>query len=125
MVTPVYAALLALVFVFLSLRTLMLRRITKITVGTDNNVTLTRAVRAHANFVEYTPLAIILIYMLEAQQHNVFLIHALCIALLLGRAIHAFGISQTQENIRYRVVGMALTLACIISASIRILLNVV
>ena len=123
MITPLYAAVLALIYTFLSVRTLRLRRMKKVIVGDSDDIELTRAVRAHSNFAEYTPIAIILIYLLEVQGQSTVIIHALGVALVLGRIIHAWGISQVQENIRFRVAGMALTLACIISASLRLLLG--
>lgn len=123
MLTPVYAAILALVFVFLSVRTLRLRQKKRIIIGSQDDQQLARAIRAHSNFAEYTPIALILIYMLEAQTQSTVLIHILGLALIAGRLIHAFGISQITENIRFRVAGMALTFACIISASIRLLIN--
>ena len=123
MITPIYAAILALIFVFLSVRTLRFRQKKKIIIGSDNDQELARAVRAHSNFAEYVPIGLILIYMLEAQTESTVLIHVLGIVLIAGRLIHAYGISQTTENIRFRVAGMALTFACIISASLRLLFN--
>jgi len=123
MISPIYAAILALIYVFLSVRTLRLRRIKKVIVGTNDDIVLIRAIRAHSNFAEYAPIAIILLFLLEAQEQSPVLIHALGLALIAGRIIHAFGISQTAENVRFRVAGMALTLACIISASLRLLIS--
>jgi uncharacterized membrane protein YecN with MAPEG domain len=42
----------------------------------------------------------------------------LCATLLIGRLLHACGISQIEENNRYRVAGMALTFTTIVSASL-------
>lgn len=123
MITPFYAAVLALIYTFLSVRTLRLRRMKRIIVGDGDDMVLTRAVRAHSNFAEYTPIAILLIYFLEVQSQGTVIVHALGCVLILGRVIHAWGISQTNENIRFRVAGMALTLACIISASLRLLIS--
>jgi len=123
MITPTYAAVLALIFVFLSVRTLRLRQKKKILIGNQSDQELARAVRAHSNFAEYAPIAIILVYMLETQTQSTLLIHVLCLALIVGRVIHAYGISQPTENIRFRVAGMALTFGCIISASLRLLIS--
>ncbi len=118
-----YAPLLALFYVALSVRTLLLRRKHQIGVGNGGNIHLSRAARAHANFAEYVPIALILIYLLEQSIGSNLRIHLLCIALLLGRMIHAFGISREPENIRLRVIGMALTFTVIISASVHLLLQ--
>ena len=55
MITPLYAAIIALIFVVLSFRTLLLRRRLGIAIGTGENPILTRAIRVHSNFAEYVP----------------------------------------------------------------------
>ena len=56
-----YAALLALLFVALSWRTIGLRRRYCVAVGDGGQPELLRAMRVHANFAEYVPLALLLI----------------------------------------------------------------
>jgi uncharacterized membrane protein YecN with MAPEG domain len=119
-VTPVYAAVFAFVFVLLSVRTLLLRRRLGVAIGHAEQPALARAVRAHANFVEYVPLALILIFFFETTVGSGIGIHILCALLLLGRLSHAYGISQLTEDYKFRVLGMALTFTTIISAAARI-----
>lgn len=120
-VTPLYAALLALVFVALSIRTIRLRRRYRVGVGDGNHAELQRAMRVHANFAEYVPLALLLIYFAETGGAPLPLIHILAITLSCSRLLHAYGVSQVRENYRYRTVGMALTFTVIISASLLLL----
>ena len=40
------------------------------------------------------------------------------LALLVGRLIHAFGVSQENETFRYRTAGMSLTFIAIAAASV-------
>ncbi len=117
-ITPKYAAILALLFVALSVRTLRLRRKLKIGIGHGENDVMQRAIRAHANFAEYAPLTLLLIMMLEANQLGAWLVHCLCICLLAGRVIHAYGVSQVSEVYNYRVAGMALTFTALGSAAL-------
>ena len=105
-------------FVALSVRTLLLRRCLKVAIGDGDQPTLARAARVHANFAEYVPLSLILVYFLETQAGASLWIHVLGSALVIGRITHAFGVSQIEENYRYRVTGMALTFTVILSASI-------
>ena len=107
--TALYAALLAIVFLILSLRVIRQRRQTQTALGTGNHPALERAARVHANFAEYTPLALLLIFLVESSGYSKPIIHALGAALLLGRCAHAFGVSQPNENFRFRVVGMMAT----------------
>jgi uncharacterized membrane protein YecN with MAPEG domain len=118
LITPFYAALLGLGFVTLSILTLRLRRKFKIALGDGGNQQLLRAIRVHSNFAEYVPLALILIYMTESISAPAWLIHFLCISLLFGRFSHAWGVSQTIEDFKFRVFGMAATFNAIITSSI-------
>ena len=75
-----------------------------------------RAMLAHANFAEYVPLALLLIYLVEVAPASAVLVHA------LGRALHAWGVSRSPEDFRFRVAGMSLTLASLLVASLYLLL---
>jgi hypothetical protein len=122
-VTPVYATLLGLLFIALSVRTIRLRRKHQVAVGDGDNSELRRAMRVHANFAEYVPLALLLIFFVELDGTPKWWVHALAIALVCGRVAHAWGVSQTKENFRYRVSGMVLTFGVIATAGLTILLT--
>jgi len=108
-ITPVYTAFLALLFLILSVRTLLLRKKLQIGVGDGGNAVLKRAARAHGNFSEYVPLALLLMTFSEVWAAPGWLLHGAGGCLCLGRSLHAYGISQPEENLRFRVSGMALT----------------
>lgn len=121
MITPVYAAVLALLFVFLSLRTIRFRRRFSVAIGDGDQNLLARASRAHGNFAEYVPIALLLIYFIETGAAMPTLVHALCLLLLAGRLIHAWGISQEKEILRFRVTGMLMTFSTLVIAAIALL----
>lgn len=112
-ITPLYASLLALLFVALSVRTLRLRKTLGIGIGDAGSVAMLRAMRVHSNFAEYVPLCLMLLGMTELQGAAPLLMHGLGIGLLAGRAAHAYGVSQTRENYAFRTFGMAMTLGTI------------
>lgn len=122
-ILPVYAALLALLFVLLSIRTIRTRHSRRVALGHGDDPAMLRAMRVHANFAEYVPLALLLIYFVEATSQTPWLVHLLGSALLLGRFCHAFGMSRTPENFRYRVVGMGLTFAVLLVSAAHILIT--
>lgn len=122
-ILPVYAALLALLFVLLSIRTICTRHNRKVALGHGDDPAMLRAMRVHANFAEYVPLALLLIYFVETSSHAPWLVHLLGSALLLGRLCHAFGMSRTPENFRYRVAGMGLTFTVILVSTVHILIT--
>ncbi|MGE3595783.1 MAG: MAPEG family protein [Dehalococcoidia bacterium] len=108
-VVALYAALLSLLFIGLSARTIGLRRRLQIGIGDAGSAEMLRAMRVYSNFAEYVPLALLLIYFAEVSGAPHALVHALGLSLLLGRLVHAYGVSQVNENFRFRVVGMVVT----------------
>lgn len=123
LVSPAYAGIFGVVFAFLSMRILLIRRLASVAIGTGDDPRVLGAVRAHGNFSEYVPIVLLLIYVKEAQGGGAVLIHALCLGLLLGRALHAYGVSQVAENYRFRVAGTVLTLVVVIGVSIQLLFD--
>jgi uncharacterized membrane protein YecN with MAPEG domain len=120
-ITPFYGAILALLFFALSVRTLRLRRKLKIPLGDGGNPQMLRAMRVHSNFAEYVPLALLLIFMLEAVSALPALAHVFAISLLLGRLSHAYGVGQSSEDYRYRVFGMTMTFTALLGPAIGLL----
>jgi uncharacterized protein len=108
-IVPTYAAILGLLFIFLSIRVIKTRRKERVAIGDGGNPRMQRAIAVHSNFAQYVPLALLLLAFLEMQQGPTMLIQILCVALLISRLLHAYGVSQMQENFRFRVVGMLMT----------------
>ena len=116
LLTPYYAALLALLYLALSIRTIRVRRQHRVPVGDGGAAALARAMRAHGNFAEYVPLTLLLLFFVETGGAS-----PLWVQLLSGRCLHAYGISQPQEDYRYRVSGMSLTFGALSGAAVLIL----
>ena len=121
MITPIYLALLALLFIVLSFKTINVRKKLQIGVGSGDSPELLRAMRVHANFSEYVPITLLLILSVELLNGPSVLVHALGVALLLGRLLHAYGVSNIKENLKFRVTGMLLTFATMLVSIITIL----
>lgn len=121
-ITPLYAALLGLIFIVLSVYTIRMRRRHRVAVGDGDHALLRRAIRVHANFAEYVPLALLLIYFVELDGGAVLRVHVLGGALICGRLLHAWGVSKERENFRYRTAGIILTFGVIIVACLMLLL---
>jgi uncharacterized protein len=124
-IIPVYAALLAFLFVYLSVRVIRIRGAVRIGIGSSGNAGLARAMRVQANFAEYVPFALIMMMMLELKGLMPLMLHGLGAALLAGRCIHAYGVAQDPENLRFRITGMMLTFAVILLAAVLLLWSVV
>jgi uncharacterized membrane protein YecN with MAPEG domain len=122
-ITPLYAGILGLGLAALGIRAILLGR--SLGIGADDAGTRkhNKAMQAFNNFTEYVPLALLLLWFLELRSESSVLIHALCLVFLVGRVIHAGGVSQVHEKYRFRVVGMGLTFFVVITASVRLLLG--
>jgi uncharacterized membrane protein YecN with MAPEG domain len=110
-VTAFYASVLALLFILLSARVIRHRRSAKVAVGDGGDVMLLRHMRVHANFAEYVPLALLLMALAESLHTWAWFLHLLGLALLAGRTLHAYGLSQRRETFQFRVAGMMATFA--------------
>jgi uncharacterized membrane protein YecN with MAPEG domain len=125
MFTPLYAAIFAIFFVFLSIRVIKQRRRNSVGIGNGDNIELSRAIRVHANFSEYVPFALVLLFLFETQTSAYYFssigVHFFGISLLIGRMIHAYGVSQVHENIRFRIAGMAITFCSFLLLALSIL----
>jgi len=122
-VVPFYAALLALLFVALSIRVVKTRRRERVAIGDGDNPRLRRIIGVHNNFAQYVPLALLLLTFVELAAAPLLLVHLLCLLLLIGRCVHAYGVSQDSENFRFRALGMRLTFAAIALAALYLLVT--
>jgi uncharacterized membrane protein YecN with MAPEG domain len=120
-VASIYASILALLFVALSIRTIRLRQKLQIGVGDGGNELMLRAMRVHSNFAEYVPLCLLLIYIVESSGANPLFVHLLGVILIIGRFSHAYGVSKQKENYRYRVFGMSMTFTTLIVSSLSLI----
>jgi hypothetical protein len=66
-IVPVYAAVLAFIYIVLSARVIQARRSAKVAIGTRGDVRLERKMRVHANFAEYVPFALLLATFMEME----------------------------------------------------------
>jgi uncharacterized protein len=112
-ITALYASLLAFLFLLLSARVISQRREARVEIGHGESRELMRRARVHANFAEYVPVALVLLICAESLKAPALALHVLGLGLVAGRAVHAYGLSQTPHNFRLRVLGMWLTLATI------------
>jgi uncharacterized membrane protein YecN with MAPEG domain len=123
MITPLYASLLAILFIVLSVLVIRQRRAFQVSIGSAGERDLERAMRVHANFAEYAPFALLLIFFTESLYGSGWIIHVLGGLLVVGRCLHAWGVSQSAENLRFRVFGMTLTFLVLAASAVAILLR--
>lgn len=90
-ITLCAAAAAAVINIWLSIRIGMIRTARKISIGDGGDMDLIARMRAQANFVENTPIVLVLVAAIElARMGNPFLLGAAAIY-LLGRVAHGIG----------------------------------
>jgi uncharacterized membrane protein YecN with MAPEG domain len=91
--------------------------------GTETAVSPLRiAIRSHANFAEYVPIALILLGGIEAAGANRTLCLILAAMLILGRLAHPIGMARKAPN-PFRAGGAMLTWTMIGIAAVEALLK--
>jgi len=104
-ITAFYASLLTLLFLVLSFNVIRLRRKLKVGVGDGGEKSLIKAIRIHANFAEYMPLALILLAGFELSGADSLWLHIFGSVLFIGRVLHALGLSKSIGTSKARVLG--------------------
>ena len=94
----------------------------EVSLGDGEQKDLNRRIRAHANFMETVPLAVILLWIGEIHVFAPQIVHAFGVTLIVSRLLHAFGmIVPRRSTNRFRQSGMVLTMTMIGVASLWIL----
>ena len=119
--TAVYAAVLGLLGAILTVNVIVNRARSKVLYGDGGHETLMLAIRAHCNFAEQVPLAVILVGLVEAFTWRSSVIHGLGIVLLAARLLSAWGLATTPTLSFGRQAGATLTVLVVVVASALVL----
>ena len=125
MAVGLYAALLAIWLIVLSLRVIALRgspAFTWFSFRNQGDISLQRAIRGHGNLTEYAPIFLILLYLVEKSGFDVIGVHWYGSVFVLGRLMHAVCFGFLEKNMFLRVGGTILTLFPILGLSVVLLL---
>jgi uncharacterized membrane protein YecN with MAPEG domain len=117
-ITALYAALLALWYLVLSARVVMLRGKGMPSLGDGGHEPLLRRMRGHGNFAEYVPLLLLMLGILELGHLPARWLHALGIALVVARVLHGVALSFTAGWKFGRFWGTALTFALLLANAV-------
>jgi uncharacterized membrane protein YecN with MAPEG domain len=110
-------ALAAIILQWLGWRCGKLRMSENILHGDGGHGLLARRMRAMANFTEYTPIALLLVLVLDLARQDGWALALLSLAFLLGRVLHAIGM-DAETAARPRMVGMLLTMPVLVILSV-------
>jgi hypothetical protein len=106
---------LALINFWLAMRIGRLRYGAKVDIGHGGHDPLERRMRAHANFVEYAPLMLILIAVIELAVGESAWLGLAAGALVIGRVLHPFGMDGWRPG---RIAGFGLTALAMVTLAV-------
>ena len=111
-VTSFSAAFLGVLLVVLTILTIIARQRFQVILADDGKRALLKIIRAHANLIEYAPIFLILLGLVELNHllsgFWLFLTAGLFIA---GRFLHAISMLFIEpKTLKFRILGMLLTL---------------
>ena len=116
-------AILLFIFIALSFNAAFTRRKSGLAVGEGDNETLLRAVRAHGNFTEFTPMFLISLFLIDHISKNCEYILVIGSGFILGRIFHAFSMFLKKGILR--VAGMMLTFIPLISNFVYLIIKLI
>jgi uncharacterized protein len=121
-ITLATTAVLALLTSVLAIMVIIQRVRLKIEWGDGGNPVMTQAVRAHANFAEHVPMALLAIATSEVTGTSRTLIFVCASALVFARVLSAVGLSRSLGSSISRQAGASITIAVTVIAAITSLL---
>ena len=122
-ITPLYGAVFGLFYVLLGFNVIRLRMTERVAYGDAGNKDLVKAIRIHANFAEYVPFALVLMWFVETMTFSTTPVFWYGAVLLLGRVLHVFGMAYPKTMMLCRQLGMIATFAVILIASITLIIH--
>lgn len=121
-ITALYAALSGFLVIALAANVVRYRLGKKVSLGDGGHKEVTRAIRAHGNTVEYIPLALILMALLELNGGGDTALHLYGILLVGGRLLYGYGllVPKSSANLA-RQLGVVTSWLVILGAAVQLL----
>jgi uncharacterized membrane protein YecN with MAPEG domain len=120
--TAPYFTAFGLLTIYHAARVILQRVRHKVSLGDGGVEELERMIRVFGNHSEYVPLGLVLLLGLEFVQAPIWYMHLAGGMLLIGRILHAMGLSQSRKASGPRFIGMNLTFISILLSSVGITL---
>lgn len=119
-ITAFYAALLAILIVILGTATMVHRAKSNVSFGYADNFDLQRAIRAHGNLIEYAPILLICLLLLENSGVESLWLHIIGSAFVIGRIVLSVYF-HLKQAFALRVIAFWLTMLPILASAIMLL----
>ncbi len=121
MISTLFTSILAIWLLILSTRVIALRGASFLKFFAFNNFgekALSRSVRAQGNFIEYTPIFLILLFIAEFNGSHPHFLYLVSCLYLVSRLMHGIGFSFMSHSPFLRVGGTTLTFVSILMIAV-------
>lgn len=122
-ISSIYLPLFGVMLFILTMKVGSHRMRTNISFGDGDDPQFTKLIRGHGNFIESTPLTLMLIVLVEYNGANSLWVHALFAVFLISRISHYLQVSGFLKSPLFRMLGMLGTFGTILTASGWLLLH--
>ena len=116
-ITLTIAGAAALLNIWIAWRVGRTRMSQKVLIGDGGNPVLIARMRAHSNFIEYTPFFLILLGLVEMARGSETWLWIVAILYILARILHVFGMDRPTVN-PLRMVGIVVSLLALLVLAI-------
>ncbi len=112
-ITTLFASILIIIYLILTILAGNARRVAKIPIGDGNNESIIKASRAHGSFIEHTVLFLLSFFLLEVNGVNTNYLYIAGYVFVISRILHAIGFYL--KSLILKRGGVIVTLVCYIS----------
>jgi len=119
MIVAFYAGILGIIYLALTFYVIKGRFEHKVSLGDGDNENMQKRIRAHANFAEFVPFALFLMFVAEWEGMADPMTHILGLLLIFGRLLHGAALLEFNTIIpKPRQIGMVSTIFVMASCSL-------
>ncbi|WP_081500605.1 MAPEG family protein [Dyella japonica] len=108
-ISSLYVGISLILIVVLSFRVVLRRWKVRVGLGDGGDMELRQRIRAHGNAVEYLPMGLLALLMLEIGGAGPMVLHGCGGTFIFARVVHAIGLSRKSGVSVGREIGMPLT----------------
>lgn len=113
-ILSLYVALHSLLLVVLSFRVGQVRMEKQVNLGDGGHNQLRARIRAHGNYIEYAPFALIGLFTLAYLDAAPLMLHIFGAGFFIARILHAMGMAGKNALGKGRLIGMLMTVLTLI-----------
>lgn len=122
-ITSLYAVPMGALMFILWLNVTKTRAAMGVSIGNNNDVALHEKIRRHGNFIEWTPMVLLMMSIAELRGGNGMALHVAGVLLVVSRIAHPIGLKHDKPAAALRIVGNSGSLLALMIALVLIVIS--